>query len=451
MSSRRRLRHVLVGTLSVGLALSTLSGFSSGASASSDPRFRATTAPEVFYPLAGSRSVVDQKNWSRQRGFTDIKAPCGSAVRASHAGTVTVLSRKVGKTPVKVVRVRTGPNKLWSGSAYLTRATVRSGQRVAPGTQIGVLGRVGKAKSCKLQFKIATGDRTTDASVWLSRYVGTTLAATAPVTTPTPPAPPTTPPSSATSDVDIASFNILGAKHTAGGAKKGYETYPTRFNRTMTLLDERGIDVAGLQEMHRDQSSYMAAQGYTSAWGRFYYDPPGRPAGDPDNTIIWRKSTMEFVKGETFAIPYFKGKMKQMPAVLLREKATGRTAWFLNVHNPASSKSRGDHSRHRARALAIERAKVAQLREQTGRPVFLTGDFNDNEEPVCELTRGRLMVSAHSPTPTDACLVLTRYVSIDWIFGSGDVAYSDYVRDMYPKTVKISDHPIVTTSAELLR
>ena len=54
------------------------------------------------------------------------------------------------------------------------------------------------------------------------------------------------------------------------------------------------------------------------------------------------------------------GNVKQMPVVHLREKATGRTFYVINVHNPASiAKYGGDHSRWRAKAIAIEDARLA--------------------------------------------------------------------------------------------
>ena len=108
---------------------------------------------------------------------------------------------------------------------------------------------------------------------------------------------------------------------------------------------------------------------------------------------------MEFVEGSTFDIPYFNGNIRHVPAALLREKSTGRTAYFLNVHNPANV--RGHAATWRAKAIRIERAKVIELRK-TGRPVFITGDFNDREKAFCPLTAGKLTISPNS-IPSTTC------------------------------------------------
>ena len=63
---------------------------------------------------------------------------------------------------------------------------------------------------------------------------------------------------------------------------------------------------------------------------------------------------MEFVSGSTFDIPYFNGNIRHVPAVLLREKSSGRTAYFLNVHNPANV--RGNAAGWRAKAIADREA-----------------------------------------------------------------------------------------------
>ena len=156
---------------------------------------------------------------------------------------------------------------------------------------------------------------------------------------------------------------------------------------------------------------------------------------------------MELVESQTFSVPYFGGNLRAMPAVLLREKATGRTAWYLNVHNPASSKQRGDHAVWRAQAVAIERQKVVDLRA-TGRPVFLVGDFNDAEPAFCPLTAGKLMISPNS-LPSDTCAFPAKGRSIDWIFAAGQVRFSYFLRDTTTRTSKITDHPIIQTRAHL--
>ena len=77
------------------------------------------------------------------------------------------------------------------------------------------------------------------------------------------------------------------------------------------------------------------ARGFNKTWGSYYWDPAGRKR-DTENAVIWRKSTIEFISGETFDIPYFNGNIRHMPVVLLREKSSGRTFYIMNIHNPAN-------------------------------------------------------------------------------------------------------------------
>lgn len=435
---RHHARRLLVATVGLALLGSPLALAGPGAAAGSDPKYRETTSPEVSYPLAGSSAVVDKRNYTAARGFTDISAPCGAAVRSAVAGTATVLTRKHRGQTRYVVRVQTATAGTWIGSAYLAKPAVRTGDVVASGQRLGRLLKLTGARTCKLQFKVNTARGTVDPSVWLARHVGEQLAA-----------PPAVPPAQPTTDAPgftLASFNILGANHTRNS--KVYATYPSRFKRAMALLDERGVDVAGLQEMQREQADYFVSEGYSNAWGIYHFDPPG-PARDTDNAIIFRKSTMELVQGHTFGVPYFYGTKRAMPAVMLREKATGRTAWFVNVHNPASSKARGDHAVHRAEAVRLELQKVSELLTQR-RPVFLVGDFNDSELAYCAATRNDLMFSPAAPRSTNGqCNYSNRFSSIDWIFAAGDVTFSNFNRDKTPRLTFINDHPIILATAFL--
>ena len=76
----------------------------------------------------------------------------------------------------------------------------------------------------------------------------------------------------------------------------------------MTLLNARGLDVVGTQEFQERQFDYFV-KGYPTTWGAYYWIPAGKKR-DTENPIIWRKSTMEFVSGTTFDIPYFNGNIR---------------------------------------------------------------------------------------------------------------------------------------------
>jgi endonuclease/exonuclease/phosphatase family metal-dependent hydrolase len=255
----------------------------------------------------------------------------------------------------------------------------------------------------------------------------------------------------------VASFNTLGASHTRDGG-----TYPTADVRTpqqVNLLSSYGVDVVGLQEFQASQRAiFMSAS--AGRYGIFPRDEdlnaPGGPFNDStpgvvnptENSIIWNAGTMEFVSGSYINIPYFNGwnPPRKMPVVELRERATGRTAYFINVHNPASGVGWGNMDANRAQAIAIERAKVIELRA-TGRPVFLTGDLNDRKAAFCPLTADKLMISPDS-IPSTTCAPPPS-LGIDWVFAAGQARFTRYARDWKPKDLRLTDHPIVWTRAHL--
>ena len=421
----KTLIRVLVGVLSLGVMLAPVLVSASGNAASQDPKYRKVTAPNVFYPVPGTRAVTDRKTYTSRHRGTDIKAPCNVRVFATHPGVAQVRTNPAWKGRY-LVRVVSNSGGLVTGYSYLSRALVVDGQIIQSGQPIGRLGANPRSNACDLYFTVQRGGVAANPTSWLKNYVGH--------------APPVLS-LFGTRGFDLASFNMLGASHTVGSAK--YATYPSRLNRAEAMLNARGLDVVGTQEFQERQYDYFLSRGYGSRWGAYYWDPPGSKR-DTENLILWRRSTMEFVSATTFDIPYFYGQTRHIPAVLLRERATGRTAYFLNTHN--ASDVRGNAARYRAQAIAIEKRKIIELRA-TGRPVFITGDFNDRQAAFCPLTANKLTISPNS-IPSMTCAYPQQW-SIDWIFAAGQARFSRYLRDTYPQKARISDHPIVQTKVHL--
>lgn len=424
--SFKRLSRALVGTVALGaIATQSLIAANSGGLALSAtqtvaPENRVVEAPGVAFP-AVSQYATDLKSFGKRPG-TVINAPCGSAVLAAHAGTAYV-----GSSPSSgpnLVRVVTSRGKLVSYYGFMRKARVTNGQIVAAGQQIGNIGDEGTAKACSLYFAISNGGVRIDPSRWLNNWVGKPVPQRSLFEN---------------NGFVVASFNTLGASHTPAGAR--YPGYSYRTPRQVTMLQNYNVDVVGLQEFESSQRSlFLATAGDTyGIW-------PAEQTKYSANSIIWRNSTMEFVSGTTFGIPYFEGRIWQMPVALLKDRATGRTAYFIDVHNPASIPKYGDQSKWRHQAIAIERAKVQELRA-TGRPVFLVGDFNDRADAFCPLTEGKLMISANS-IPSMTC-ALPKTLWIDWVYAAGPARFTQWVKDMTPKEQKISDHPIILTRAYL--
>jgi endonuclease/exonuclease/phosphatase family metal-dependent hydrolase len=240
----------------------------------------------------------------------------------------------------------------------------------------------------------------------------------------------------------IASFNVLGASHTRRSKK--FPVASVRMTKEYRLLQSRKVDVAGLQELQAEQATQFDRLS-RGAFGSYHFvGPKGRQ--DTENSLVWRKSRFQFLSGQTYDVPYFNGNIRHMPVVLLRDKRTGRSAYFMNTHNPADVNGR--QQQWRDRAVQIERQKMLQL-TRTGRAVFLTGDFNDHEEAFCPLTAKSLATSPNS-VPSMAC-AYPGGKSIDWMFAAGPTRFSWYLRDTSPQAGRLSDHPLLLARAHLRR
>lgn len=426
MTTTKKLAGALTGALATSL-LATALTVASPAQAQVSPEQRVSTPPNVVFPVV-DRYARDLKT-SGPRPGTEIKARCGRVVRAAHPGTAYVSASKTAGP--HLVRILTSAGRLVSWYGYMQSASVTTGQIIQAGQRIGVVGHAGSARMCSLYFAVTSnsGATTYNPSRWLNNYVGRPMPGATLF---------------GNFGFVVASFNTLGASHTRASSR--YATYDVRTPKQVTMLGNYRVDVVGLQEFQKVQrTSFLNSAGNTYGIYPTNEMLAANPKTDTENSIIWRNSTMEFISGSTVDVPYFTNTRK-MPVVLLRHRATGRTAYFFNVHNPASGVGYGDQTANRRKAIAIERAKVVELRA-TGRPVFLTGDFNDRLAAFCPLTSGKLMITPDS-IPSMTCAPPPT-LHIDWVFAAGGTRFSRYARDWRPKDLRLSDHPIVWTRAHL--
>lgn len=237
----------------------------------------------------------------------------------------------------------------------------------------------------------------------------------------------------------ISSFNILGSSHTG---KKGAAAGPARAARAGALVRRKGVSVVGLQEFQSNQiRPFLSAAGGFEAY-------PGSSQGhlDAENSIAWDPDDWEVVEAHTHSIPYFGGKGRNMPYVLLRNLHTGRMSWFSNYHNAADV--HGPAQRWREAATAKEAALVRELTAD-GTPMFTTGDMNERGSYACRFSAAG-MHSADGVRTVDGACRLVGNLWIDWIWGSAAVTFDDYNRDYSPRNgPRISDHPIITATATI--
>ena len=230
------------------------------------------------------------------------------------------------------------------------------------------------------------------------------------------------------SSFNVASFNVLGSSHTApGGNKPGRPSGVSRMRGAVAAMKSHNIDIAGMQEFQGDQKKAFKKLA-----------PDFGVVGDNDNAIVYNKKKFKLVEKRSFKIPYFEGKMKEMPIAKLQDKETGKQVWVVNIHNPADTKSHPHNAKNRARAISIEQNLMRQL-QATGIPVIFTGDFNDAKSVDGSMDR----VGMNSAAPKKA------RSAIDYIFGSNGVNFSHYSRDDRTKANGTSDHPIIVSTATI--
>jgi hypothetical protein len=240
----------------------------------------------------------------------------------------------------------------------------------------------------------------------------------------------------------VSSFNVLGAAHTAArGNKPRFASGTTRMGWAMGLLNGANVSVAGLQEFEPPQLA--AFKRIAPAWGVW----PGLAVGHQAlaNSVVWRRDTWAFVEGHTIGIPYFYGKIKPMPYLLLRHLGTGQQVWFANFHNPADV--RGPAGKHRAVAVARE-AALANTLSASGLPVIITGDFNAKADFFCAMTTRSSMHSSTGGSSGSPCQPPGN-MGIDWIMGSSPVSFSNHNRVRNGLVSRTSDHPFVWADASL--
>jgi endonuclease/exonuclease/phosphatase (EEP) superfamily protein YafD len=137
-----------------------------------------------------------------------------------------------------------------------------------------------------------------------------------------------------------------------------------------------------------------------------------------------------------------------MPVVLLRDRETGRQAYFVNVHNPADTRRFPHQSRWRTAGVAREVALVRRLQQSGRGPVFLTGDLNDRRQAFCRLAGDASMHASNGGSTAGGCTPPTG-AGIDWILATGDADFSDHTLDRSSLVTATSDHPFVVTRARV--
>lgn len=246
--------------------------------------------------------------------------------------------------------------------------------------------------------------------------------------------------------VRISSFNLLGYGHTApGGDRRGWADGVTRMNWAVRIIRHNALQVVGFQEMQQPQY-----QRFAQLEGADFGTYPGNKltVAAMANTIAWQKSQWQLIEAQTLQVPYFHGNLIRMPYLLLRNRQTGREAWFYNSHNPANA--HGPAQRWRDEAVRREAALFNQLRtDYPTIPVISTGDENDKARYVCPMVETTAMRPANGGGNLDGTCVTPDQMHVDWVMGSPGVDFTWHQALRNALVKRTTDHFVVMADAVL--
>jgi hypothetical protein len=168
----------------------------------------------------------------------------------------------------------------------------------------------------------------------------------------------------------ISTFNMRGAGHTGG-------VFEGRLTKSINLMERENFDIIGMQELTPPQrNSLMKQRG-----GTFDIYPCAKCKNSKhsvENSIMWNKTKFKLVKGGYIPnLKYFNGAVLNAPWVLLEDidasdGKTGQQFYVLNTHDPAFTVN----AIHRMTNAQNHEKFIQDLRDDTGLPVMMTGDFN---------------------------------------------------------------------------
>jgi endonuclease/exonuclease/phosphatase family metal-dependent hydrolase len=247
-------------------------------------------------------------------------------------------------------------------------------------------------------------------------------------------------------DFVVSSFNVLGSSHTRGkGARRGFAPGATRAGYAAGLIAAHDVDIVGLQELQSDQMRTLTSR--LPGYGIF--PGPSMSWREAENSIMWRSDKWYPVQSSTIAIPYFRGSVRQMPYIRLRNAETGTDIWVANFHNPANTPRWGNNARWRAEATRRQIALANELQSRTKLPVVFTGDFNDRAEYFCPLVAQTALESPNGGSSQNGFCSPPPAPQIDWIFATPEIKWTSYSVDRGPLVGRTSDHPMILATGRL--
>ncbi|MGZ4488177.1 MAG: endonuclease/exonuclease/phosphatase family protein [Nocardioides sp.] len=236
----------------------------------------------------------------------------------------------------------------------------------------------------------------------------------------------------------VGTFNILGSQHTLG--RGGWGPGAQRAEITSRLIERKGLDLVGMQEVQSDQLAVLERDldGF-QVW-------PGTSLGPSSLRLQIAFRTSKFQLLDTGHITtVFDHQRRPIPWVELLDRRSQREIYVVDVHNSP----RGQEA-DRDRATRHEVRLVDELRARK-RAVLLLGDMNEHEEAFCSIVGSTDLEAANGGTaasPED-CQPPLGWLHIDWIFGGGPLSFSDYGWEDGTSVRAASDHDLVRATVSL--
>lgn len=231
----------------------------------------------------------------------------------------------------------------------------------------------------------------------------------------------------------VGSFNILGSQHTAPGGTKGgkWPSGAARLGGTIERIRSHGVSVVGLQEAQPDQLA-----GLVNGTGFAVYPSADANPLDRVNSVIYDPGVFELVSATTFEISNGRG-FRPQPVLRLRHLATDREVYVVNAHPPAGH-DRATTAKRIASQSTIVRV-VNDLKSE-GLPILLVGDMNDREAFYQRVVRPAGLIPSFD---------ISGRIPVDWVVGTPDIIFSDYLRDESTISRRISDHFYISATATI--
>ena len=223
----------------------------------------------------------------------------------------------------------------------------------------------------------------------------------------------------------MVTWNLLGWSHTNGRqAKYGhFKSGVIRMALAIKVITRhRGVSVYGFQEFQAQQQKIFRKH-FKDKWG-FY--------NVGDNGIMWKRKVWSMLEWRTIEVPYYAGRPKPMPVLLLKHQKTGVVCMFMSVHNPWNEFDGDGSSRRSGWHTQFE---VMKNWSERGALPFAFNDANAGPYSFGKIAE-EYGVRYTGPEP---------HLNIDFMFYVMDeaVEIEDHKSIRHDRIREITDHPFV--------